>query len=393
MQLARGFVIFWSLLWVSGSSLPARAASEPVEYTVSATEDGPAQPVEDPRLSVGIRFLDPAIPDQDAQSLEDEGIFPAVRKSESRHFAVRLREALAASDTWRKVQVVPEDAPADLTLHGKILRSNGTHLTLRVWLVDASGRTGFKRRYRARVDPEYYDVLATVEREESGAVSGPFGTLYDQVANDLEKWYLKRSARELRELRWITRLKLGEDLAPMAFQGFLESGKSGDLTLARLPAEGDPLLASLRRLENAHDQFLDTVTVYQAAFSDRFYDFYEVWQRASFENWLALKEKHKERMQALPSPWDPDAEMTGGRFRPEPRTRNFITRSPIPAAVQEHEQIERALGSDLDHQVEPMLIEVEGQTLRLQGTLEAQYATWRRLLRELFAAETGGTLR
>ena len=36
-----------------------------------------------------------------------------------------------------------------------------------------------------------------------------------------------------------------------------------------------------------------------------------------------------------------------------------------------------------------MVDEVEGRTLRLSGSAEAQYADWRRLLRKLFAAETG----
>ena len=36
-----------------------------------------------------------------------------------------------------------------------------------------------------------------------------------------------------------------------------------------------------------------------------------------------------------------------------------------------------------------MLDEVEGRTLRLTGSAESQYAEFRRLLREIFAQETG----
>ena len=35
------------------------------------------------------------------------------------------------------------------------------------------------------------------------------------------------------------------------------------------------------------------------------------------------------------------------------------------------------------------MVEIEGETHRLTGTVEAQYAAWRELLRRLFAAETG----
>ena len=34
-------------------------------------------------------------------------------------------------------------------------------------------------------------------------------------------------------------------------------------------------------------------------------------------------------------------------------------------------------------------LEVEGQTRRLTGTAEEKYIEWRRLLREIFAEETG----
>ncbi|HUG03983.1 MAG TPA: hypothetical protein VML92_06120, partial [Steroidobacteraceae bacterium] len=37
----------------------------------------------------------------------------------------------------------------------------------------------------------------------------------------------------------------------------------------------------------------------------------------------------------------------------------------------------------------PLVVDVEGRTLRLTGTAEEQYAEWRRLLHELYREETG----
>ena len=37
----------------------------------------------------------------------------------------------------------------------------------------------------------------------------------------------------------------------------------------------------------------------------------------------------------------------------------------------------------------PLVVDVEGRTLRLTGTAEEQYAEWRRLLHELYKEETG----
>jgi hypothetical protein len=37
----------------------------------------------------------------------------------------------------------------------------------------------------------------------------------------------------------------------------------------------------------------------------------------------------------------------------------------------------------------PLVIQVEGQSRRLTGTAEAQYESWRKIIRELYQAETG----
>ena len=49
-------------------------------------------------------------------------------------------------------------------------------------------------------------------------------------------------------------------------------------------------------------------------------------------------------------------------------------------------------GAGFNAEAEPLVVEVEGQTRRLTGTAEARYKEWRQLLREIYAAETGGTL-
>ena len=54
-----------------------------------------------------------------------------------------------------------------------------------------------------------------------------------------------------------------------------------------------------------------------------------------------------------------------------------------------HMEALRELGASFDAEVATLLVEVEGQTLRLEGSAEAQFSEWRRLLREIFSAETG----
>ena len=54
-----------------------------------------------------------------------------------------------------------------------------------------------------------------------------------------------------------------------------------------------------------------------------------------------------------------------------------------------HVEAIRELAASFELEVAPMLVEVEGQTLKLTGTAESQFRDWRELLRELFATETG----
>jgi len=54
-----------------------------------------------------------------------------------------------------------------------------------------------------------------------------------------------------------------------------------------------------------------------------------------------------------------------------------------------HKETLRELAGSLDADVEPLLVDVEGRTLRLTGSVETQYMELRRVLREIFADETG----
>ena len=49
----------------------------------------------------------------------------------------------------------------------------------------------------------------------------------------------------------------------------------------------------------------------------------------------------------------------------------------------------KELGGSFNSEAESVVVEVEGQTRRLTGTAEERYQEWRRLLREIYSAETG----
>jgi hypothetical protein len=54
-----------------------------------------------------------------------------------------------------------------------------------------------------------------------------------------------------------------------------------------------------------------------------------------------------------------------------------------------HAEAIRELSESFGSEAAPMLVTVQGETRRLTGTAAAQYEAWRRLLKQIYEAETG----
>jgi hypothetical protein len=54
-----------------------------------------------------------------------------------------------------------------------------------------------------------------------------------------------------------------------------------------------------------------------------------------------------------------------------------------------HVESLKEISGSFQSEAAPLVVDVEGRTLRLTGTAEEQYAEWRRLLHELYREETG----
>ena len=54
-----------------------------------------------------------------------------------------------------------------------------------------------------------------------------------------------------------------------------------------------------------------------------------------------------------------------------------------------NKEVIEELGISFSSEAEPLVIEVDGETLRLAGSAEQQYTRWRKILRKIYARETG----
>ncbi len=348
---------------------------------------------EDSLLDVGIQIFDPGLPPGDSYVLEEDLIFEDIRKSEARHIPVRLMDTLQATGQWGAVRVVPKGTRStDLVLRGKIVESTGRKLVLEMRAADSSGRQWLEKRYKQIADPRaYHDE--EIDRE-------PFQELFNQVANDLLAARDKLELDELRAVREISELKFAAELAPVAFEDYLSVDRKGRTVAVRLPAEDDAMMERIAQIRERDYLFIDTLTDHYANFEAQMREPYDNWRKFAYDEEMAQRKiQKKARVQKILGVLAIlGGVMMDGSSREKQAVREVAVIGGAMAVrvgmsksqeVKLHLEALRELASSFDSEVAPLLVDVEGQTMRLSGSIETQYVTWRQLMRDFFIAETG----
>lgn len=373
----------------AASGCSSQSTSRPSQaQAIQATTEIPR----DQLLDVGIEVLDPGLPAQGEPVPED--VFPELRHAEARFMAIRLENTMQATGHWGAVRVLPGDQGfTDLDVTGTILLSTGSRLALDVRAVDATGRVWLERRYRG-------DANDLVYSSTQPAKTDPFQSVYNEISNDLLEVRQKLHAGEITNIRQVSRLRFAADLAPEPFDHYLSRNKKGIVSVKRLPAKDDPMIARVDNLRASENLFIDTLDQHYAAFYDAMLGPYESWRKYTYEEEQAYKAlKRKATTQkilgalailgaALADPGSSttamirDAAVIGGMAA----IHAGITNSK---EAKIHAEAIRELAASVETELQPMVIDVQGQTLRLEGTAETQFEEWRQLLRKIWSDETG----
>ena len=390
------FIRAGCLLLVCTFVLQACSVSKTVKYDEIEIETAQTEVPTHALLDVGIVLFNPNIP----QSLDEQQkkfVFPEVRRAEARYMPFHLKSTLETTGYWGSVWVIPERSEAvDLLVWGRIDQSDGYRVALRVGAWDASGREWLNRDYEKEIPAKAY-----AEYRDSG--QDPYQSLYNEIANDLLAIRQKMSAEELTEIREIAQLRYAANLVPTAFGDYLEKDKNGIYEISRLPADDDPMVDRLAAVREREYMLVDTLNEYYAGL---YYDLsipYEDWREMSREEAIRYQElKRSARMRQLLGA----AAIIGAiAYEGSGGSNSAITNTAILGGIEGlrsgfglsteaemHKESIRELGESFDSEVEPLVVEVEGQTRRLTGTAEEKYREWRRILREIYSAETGGIM-
>jgi hypothetical protein len=200
--------------------------------------------------------------------------------------------------------------------------------------------------------------------------------VYAQIADDLLAARGQKTTTQLTRIREIALLRYAAGLAPEAFESYLARTPTGEFTLARLPAEDDPMLVRVIRIRDQEYLFIDTVDDQYVRLSEEMAPTYNLWRQFGAEQ-AQYRQEYQERVS------NRDSQGRRGSFAALEQTYNAYKWSKI------HEQDLDELALGFNNEVAPTDMEVSGTVFKLSGTLDTQYTEWRAILRKIFALETG----
>lgn len=374
---------------LSGCAGPAAVRPEAPVLAEKAEREIPAERL----LNVNIAVFDPNLPAGAATGGDAQAV-PAVRQAEANYLAYNLRSTLEQTGQWGAVRVVPEDIDSsELRVRGEIVASDGLSLELKVHAEDATGRPWLDKTYVQHVAAQSY--------RDPTDPADPFQSLYNQVANDLLAQRRKLSGEQVGEVRRVADLRFAAGVAPEAFGHYLEE-RRGRYRAIGLPARDDPMVERMQRIRERDDLLIDSLDQHYRLFHDGIDPAYSDWRAASFQESVELQEMQRQARtrKALGAAAviagliglansDNSAEATGSEIAVIGGAYLFKTGIDKGREAQIHVQALQELGNSLGGDLEPKVIELEGRTVTLQGSAQAQYREWRQLLRQMHAADTG----
>ena len=385
--------LFIITIFGSGCSIQELVIAEETELVVATTSVEEAL-----LLDVGIVEFATRIPEGNRP--EKTGIYEDIRRAEARYIPYHMKTTLQGAGYWGAVRVIPsEDAYTDVIINGAIERSDGEYIEVEFSVSDASGRHWFTRSYETQTGLTSYSKRRDRRRD-------PYQKVFNDFANDLQLYVVEMPPKQLQRMRQISELRFFRDMSPAAYNGHLASDKDGILSVVRLPAENDPSVARMRQIRERDRLVVDTLNEHYANFYYGIAIPYRNWRKNSRAETVKFRqEKRSAKIQALVG-----VVVLAGSTQINTSTSSRNTNN-INRALQ-YQGISRGIdtvfsalkrnrdaGLHLDaiaelsesfgNEAAPMVVNVEGQERRLTGTAEAQFESWRRLLREIYEAETG----
>ena len=351
-------------------------------------------PSEELLLDVGISVFDPNVPESfDEQN--ELNIQPEIRRAESNYMAYIAKNLLQSTGNWGAVRVVPRLSYAvDVTVSATILHSDGERLNLRVVASDARGQVWFDNVYETLASKYAYD--ASMPRDID-----PYQATYNKIANDLLRFRMALTDDEILAVRTTAEMRFARDLATDAFEDYVIETTSGAFQIRRLPAPDDPMLSRVRMIREREYLFIDTLDEYFSSFANEMFNPYQNWRRATYSEAIAYREERNKARARLLAGTAGIVAGVAAQTSDNTLTQYGGTMGIIGGAMmiksgiakradaQLHIEVLRELGTSAEAEIMPHTIELENESIALQGSVDEQYEELRRILRKIYRTEMG----
>jgi hypothetical protein len=350
---------------------------------------------EDELLDIGVAVFDPNVPEDYDEQIE-QLIQPEIRRAEANYMPYFAKNLLQSTGNWGAVRVVPRPTHAvDVIVTGKIIHSDGESMEVEISVEDATGKEWFTKKYSALASKYAYDEGIPPDID-------PFQTVYKNLADDMLDYRKQLSEEDIHVIRTTAEMKFAQDFAPDAFSSYIDEDKNGTFVLKRLPADDDPMLTRVRRIREREYLFIDTLDEYFENYEHQMYAPYQNWRRATYAEAIAYKEL---RQQARARTIGGAAAIIGGIAAMSESSDSYVDASGIVSVISGamlmksalakkaeaaiHAEVIEEVGTAAEAEIIPYTIELENQTVRLQGTVDEQYDELRAILRRAYFADLG----
>ena len=358
-------------------------------------------------LDVRIEIFDPGkLPSSKNAS---RGLSEEIREAESHYMAIQLRNAMQQSGHWGAVRVVPAEASGDeVRVTGRILKSDGEELKLKIGAIDATGKQWFKEKtFKCAVSADMY-------KESSKNQTEVFQNVYNKIANVLAVHRRTMASEQVHEIRQVAEMRFAEELAPGTFMGYLRKERTAltkeRFMIDRLPSKDDEMLERVRQVRERDYMLVDTLDIqYEGLYRDM-EEVYMGWRKSRLDEMNMIREvDRKKNAEAwkgagiilagaiLGAAYGQAAGNTGYYNPMIPSLVGAAAGVGVAKMLEADQIAEEAeinkvaleeLGISFAAEVEPIVLEVEGETIKLTGSAKAKYQQWREVLARLYKVET-----
>jgi len=372
---------------VPGTQVPDRVAPLMAQRELAENE----------LLNVSIVVFDPGrLPENPEQR---RGLSPEIREAEARFVPVHLKYTMQRSGYWGAVRVVPnQDNGSEILVKGRIEYSDGESVVLTVEAFDSRNILWFRKTYAETARPFEHNSTEPEKRDT-------FQDLFNTIANDLAVYRSRLHPQEVEHIRQIAELRFAAEMVPDVYARYLAVDQFNRYHLVHLPASDDPMIDRVRNIRTRDDMLVDAMNGYYEAYYRDLWQPYTNWRKFRTDEVTAMRDLEREALTqqvlgvaaivgaiALGASGDIDTRMrtqtlqevmlAGGAYAIYSGMQKSEESTINKEAIEE-------LGVSFSSEAEPLVMEVEGDTIRLTGSAEQQYARWRQLLKELYAKESG----